>query len=123
MSAKKEGLGSEASAFDPDRKEIKCYQALVGVSSRYEIGQVTVRGESQKRFSLPLGSWAQAVSVVFSPCLPRFLHFEPVYNPCTTRVRPVYGRGCIVANCIISSGVGDKGMLKTQIKGGDKGKS
>ena len=53
-------------------------------SSRYEIGQVTVRGESRQRFSLPLDGGVQPVSVVFSPCLPRFLHFGPVYDSCTS---------------------------------------
>ena len=37
--------------------------------------------------SPPLVGVVQGVSGVFGPCLPRFLNFGPVYDPCTTCVR------------------------------------
>jgi hypothetical protein len=74
------------------------------VSSRTD----TLKGGHRTGFSLPLDGGVQGVSVVFRPCLPRFLDFEPVYNPCTTCVRDWVHR-CKVHGYIEEAGGKAKG--------------
>jgi hypothetical protein len=39
-------------------------------------------------------------------CLARVYRGFWILNPCTTRVRPVYGMGYIVAKCLVTKGAG-----------------